>query len=334
MHATAYLQKPEKSPTGPCAVIFGGEGYLRQRALAAVSEQVVGSEADDEMSVVRLSGKTVDLAAVTDELRMVSMWGDRRLIIVEEADDFVKQYRGGLEKYVQNPVKKSVLLLLVNSWPSNTRLAKMVAELGLDLDCGALKPAELFKWLAEHAKGTYEKQLTRDAAQQLVELAGTDLGQLDQELSKLASYVGDQPQISVDAVRTLVGGWKAETTWGMLDAVRDGKIDVALHLLDKLLTAGEHPLKLLGGINYTFKPLGQGTEASRQGLSLRESLIQAGVKPFQVGAAESYLRRIGRPRAERIYRWLQEADTGLKGASALPDRVLMERLLLELAGKV
>lgn len=334
MHATAYLKKPDAKPIGPVVAVFGSETYLRQRVVDAVSDQVVGSNPDDDMAVVRFPGKTTDLVTVLDELRMVSMWGDRRLVVIEDADDFVKNHRAGLEKYVQAPAKKSVLVLMVNSWPSNTKLAKAVAQVGLDLDCGPLKPADLVRWIPDQARSVHQRDISRDAAQLLVELVGTDLTQIEQELAKLATFVGDQQGIGVEDVRKLVGGWKAETTWGMLDAIREGNVDLAMHLLDKLLTEGEHPLKLLGGINFTFRPLAAATESARQGLSLRESLIAAGVKPFVVGASEAYLRRMGRPRAELIYRRLLEVDTGLKGKSSLPDRAQMEQLLLQLAGKL
>jgi len=333
MLATAFLKSPEKQTVGPVAVLYGAERFLKQRSLDALCRLVVG-DPDDDMALTTFPGKQAELRQVIDELRTVSMWGDRRIVLVEDADDFVKNNRAALEKYLEQPAKKSVLVLDVKTWMSTTKLAKKVAAIGLDLDCSTPKPAELAKWLGEHCQAVYDKQLNRDAAQTLVELAGNDLGLLDQELAKLASFVGERDRIDAEAVRSIVGGWKAETTWSMLDAVRDGKVDRAMHLLDKLLEAGEHPLKLLGGIHYTFRALAKATEASRQGRPLRNALADAGVKPFALDASMNYLRRIGRPRAEQLYTWLLKADTDLKGGSPLPERVIMERLLLQLAGKL
>src|SRR4029077_16124210 len=101
-------------------------------------------------------------------------------------------------------------------------------------------------------------------------------------------------------------------------AVRDGQMTTALELLDKLLTAGEPALKLLGGVNYVFRPAAKATELSRQGMPLPEALTTGGVKPFNVQQMIPYLKRISRPRAERILNWLLAADLDLKGASALP----------------
>ena len=260
------------------------------------------------------------------------MWGDRRLVLVDDADDFVSKHRAALEKYLQQPAKKSILVLDVKSWPKNTRLAKAVAKIGLDIECKALSGRELSNWLTEVCEEEHGKQISRDAIALLVELAGVDLGLLDQELSKLVAYVGDAKRIGADDVRALVGGWKAETTWTMLDAVRDGRLGTALTCLDKLLVAGEAPQRILGGISFVFRRVAQATEISRQGVPLNAALRQAGVFPRDVGPSEAYLRRIGRRRAEQIYPLLLTADGDLKGSSRAPLRLQLERLLIELSG--
>jgi DNA polymerase-3 subunit delta len=269
---------------------------------------------------------------VHDELATVSMFGDRRLVIVENADPFVTTYRSQLENYCDKPSKRSVLVLDIGSWKKNTRLAKRVDDMGLEIECSELSGARLTGWLTALASEQYGKQLTRDAAALIVELAGSGTGLLEQEIGKLASFVGDRDKIGVEDVRQLVGGWKAETTWTMLDAVRDGDTSIALNCLHKLMNAGEAGPKLLGGINYTFRKIADATEASRQGKPLPAALKDAGVFFRDIEKAERYLRRIKRPRAEKILARLVKADSDLKGGSPLSERLQMESLLMWLAG--
>ena len=85
--------------------------------------------------------------------------GGRRLAVVEDADDFVTRYRAQLEDYVARPSRSGVLVLDVDSLPSNTRLFKSIAAQGLLVDCGAPAPAKLCKWLADWAKHHHHVQL-------------------------------------------------------------------------------------------------------------------------------------------------------------------------------
>ncbi|MDA1017903.1 MAG: DNA polymerase III subunit delta, partial [Planctomycetota bacterium] len=208
------------------------------------------------------------------------------------------------------------------------------AEVGTELQCSELKGAVLERWLVDTTRDGFDKRLERPAAALLVELVGSELGLLSQEIAKLASYVGEKTTISADDARKVVGGWKAETTWVMLDSVRDGNTGFALDCMDKLLVAGEHPLKLLAGISFTFRKVARAVELSSQGVGLQTALRQAGMYPASIPAFEKHLRRMGRPKAERILEHLVNTDSGLKGADRLPERMQIERLLLLLSGRV
>src|SRR5262249_28121622 len=112
---------------------------------------------------------------------------------------------------------------------------------------------------------------------------------------------------------------------------RDGRLPDGLVALNQLLDAGEAGPKLLGGINFVFRKYAFATELARHE-PLDSALKGAGVFPRDQGAAASYLRRIGRARADQILTNLVTADAGLKGSSRLPDRLQLELLLLRLAG--
>lgn len=327
MHATDVLRK---SPAVPGVVaLAGGQQHLKLQAIAWLKTAVLD---DDETGLTRFVGKDVDLKIVWDELRTVSMWGDRRLVIVDDADDFVTKHRAGLEKYAAAPAKKAVLVLDVKTWPKTTRLAKQVAQTGLDIECTELKGAALSKWLQDTARDVHEADLQRDAAALLIELIGDELGLLDQELSKLGSFVGQKGTITAEIVRQMVGGWRTETTWAMADAVRDGDLASALKDLNDLLFHGEAPQKLIGGIHFVFRKLAYGTDLARK-QQLEGALREAGVFPQAIGPATSYLRRLGRANAEQLIQKLLQADLNMKGGSRLPERLQLEQLLISLAGK-
>ena len=208
-----------------------------------------------------------------------------------------------------------------------------VGQIGLNVECSELKGTALYRWLADAAGSEHQKKLSRDAAALMTELAGTELGLLNQELAKLAAFVGDRDSITPEDVQSLVGGWKAETTWAMTDAVRDGDTGAAIVYLDKLIAAGEAPQKILGGISFIFRRLAKATEVARSGTPLGAALKQAGVFPRDLNPSERYLRRIGRPKAEQILNSLLTADGNMKGRSRLPERIQLEQLLITLSGR-
>jgi DNA polymerase-3 subunit delta len=58
---------------------------------------------------------------------------------------------------------------------------------------------------------------------------------------------------------------------------------------------------------------------------------RAGVQHFAQQGLEQQLRHLDRQNADRLYDWLLEVDFGMKGGSQLPERTLLERLVVQLA---
>ena len=330
--ALDYIAHPEKHPAPAVCVLFGDEPFLQRQVLAKLRQQVVKSE-DGEFSVALLDGDEVELRVVFDELSTASLFGGgQRLVIVEDADEFVTANRAALEQYVAKPKRGSVLVLVVKTWPANTRLAKAVVESGMPVECKCPPPAKLAKWLVAWSKQQHGAKLEPGAADVLIEHVEPDLGLLDQELAKLASLAGEGGSITPELVDQAVGGWRAKTAWDLLDAALDGKTSEALIQLDRLLLSGEVPIALMGQLGASLRRMAaavrlleQAELTGRRG-NLRQALEQAGVKPFVLSKAEGQLRRLGRVRAAQLYHWLLEADLALKGTSSSPTRA---RLLLE-----
>jgi DNA polymerase-3 subunit delta len=339
LSAFDYLAQPEEHPAQPVCVVFGDEPFLRRQSLLALRAEVLcGDEGD--LSFAAFEGRSAQLRDVLDELSTMAMFGGgRRLAVVEEADEFVTRYRSQLEDFVARPAAAGVLVLDLKTFAGNTRLYKAVAAGGLIIDCNCPAAARISGWLRKRGTQIHHVQLAQPAAELLVEMVGPELGLLDQELAKLALMAGSDKTITPELVSRAVGGWRAKTTWEMLDAALDGDPGGALGQLDRLLAAGEQPVALLGQISASLRRLAAATrlvlraEATGRRVALGQALQQAGVRPipFVMQKSERQLRRLGRSRGAQLYRWLLQADLDLKGASALPPRLILERLILRLA---
>jgi len=337
LHAIDYLQSPEDYPPRPVCVAFGDEAFLKRQVLTRLRQAVLGG-GDGDYSLSTFDGPGAALHQVLEELATLAMFGGgKRLVVVEDADEFVSRYRGELEDYVARPKSTGVLVLEVTSWPANTRLYKAVAASGLPIECTAPPAARLTRWLASWAKQAHGASLEPAAAEALLEMVGPELGLLDQELAKLAVTAERGQKVSAAMVSRVVGSWRAKTVWEMLDAVLDGNVAQALGQLDRLLLAGENPIAILGQVSASLRRLAAATrlvldaEAAHRRVPLRDALQQAGVKSFVVEKVERQLRRLGRQRGNQLYRWLLEADLDLKGDSTLAPRSILERLFLRLA---
>jgi DNA polymerase-3 subunit delta len=328
MDAATFLDQPSKGTPPHIYVVCGDEPFLKRQVLGVLRERIVG-EADEGFALSRHEGDSATYAAVMADVETVPFLAPRRLVIVEGADDFVSKYRGCLEKFVGRGCPTGTLVLEVKSWPSNTRLAKMV-DANSTIVCKSLTGQQLPGWCVRRFKSEHGKVLTQQAAKLLIELVGDELGILDQELIKLASYAGSNPTVDFEDVDKLVGQSRMADTFKIFEFIAAGNAKDALRHLSRLFDQGDDVHRIFGGISYELRRLARAFRLSQLGQSLYSALQEVGYPPFAIARAEQLLRHLGRRRANTLFDWLLEADQGMKGGSALLPRQVLERMVVRL----
>ena len=175
-------------------------------------------------------------------------------------------------------------------------------------------------WCSQWCQAEHGKAISAEAARLLVELVGTDMGLLDQELAKLAVFVGEGKKIDTGDVDRLVGHSREESVWKLFDLIGVGQTAAALAHLDRLLTQGEEPLALLGAMASKLRSFAKAYRLTTVGKSLSAAMGEAGVPAFTRQGAEEAMRHLGGRRLNVLYDWLLETNRGLKGGSELPAR--------------
>jgi len=332
MHAIDFLRQPARDGLKPIYAVSGDDAYLRREALKAVARLALGPDAD-ELAIARFPGEQASLADVFDELHTLPFLTPKRVVIVEEADPFVTAHRAELEAYAGKPAERGILVLSVKTWMSTTRLAKLVQKEGLAIECKNPREDALVGWLAELAQSKFSARLHNDAARLLVELVGPEIALLAPEVEKLTTYVGERAEIRKADVSRMVGAGRIETIWKTLDAATTGRLTEAFADLDRLLSAGEHPVGLLAAMSASLRKVYHAGQLRLAHKDIEEACREAGIPTFP-GAIQTTLKQhkhLGRERVDQIPNVLLKADLDLKGSSSLTPRAVLERLLIWLA---
>jgi DNA polymerase-3 subunit delta len=245
----------------PIYVLHGRDDYLRRLNLQHTIGRVLGKD-PQPVAITRFDGPEAGLADVLDELRTLPLLGPRRLVVVDQADDFVKRHRDALERYLASPSPTGALVLLCDSWPSTTRLARLVQQAGHAVRCEPPPPRQIPPWLVQYAAQHHHKRLAPQVAQNLLDLVGNDLATLCSHLDKLAIYVADAPAITDQDVEDLVGFHRHEKVFGIIDAAEQADLARALGLWHQVLaTDRDAPFRAIGGLAWALRRLIQQRQA-------------------------------------------------------------------------
>lgn len=345
-----FLAETGPLPPFSTAAVFGNEPFLRWLALRHLRQRLLATEGLEPDTPIRVyEGEEAQWRDVADELMTMSLFGGggRRIVMVDDADKFVTNYRDKLEIYAGKAHKSSVLILVLDQLASNTKLAKLLVVSGLQVECrmplSGKDPdvGRIAAWLVERAPAAHAAKIDRDAARLLVDLVGIEFGLLDQELEKLAIQAGQGGKITTDMVREFAGGWRLKSTWDLVDAALEGNLPEAMRLLDQMLQAGQEPIALMGGIAWSLRRMAAAARLFERGertgerVTLSAALLEAGISKYAplLAKAEKQLQQLGRQRAAALYRQLLDIDLSLKLTHSTTDRARhqIEQLFVRLS---
>jgi DNA polymerase-3 subunit delta len=310
--------------------VFGDDAFLVRESLAAIGRAIFpDQEADSAIS--RFPGGSTALATVLDEARTLPFFSRERLVIVEDADVFVTKFRKDLEAYSEKAHESGILVLQAKTWTSTTRLAKIVENVGLAIDCSSPKEAELLPWIGQLATTRFGVELAPAEARLLLELVGPESGILVSELEKLSIYTAETKRIDRKDILKLVGAGRVETIWKTLDAALVGQTRLALEHLDGLIAAGEEPVAMLAAMSASLLKLHHAGYLRAARLNIDDACREAGIPSFAVEKTRKQHAHLGPLRVDLLPAVLKRADLDLKGGSALEPRVILEKFLIHLA---
>ena len=331
MDSLAFLDSVGKHTPQPIYIVHGDEPFLKRLVLKALRRRILGDDPDG-LGYAMHDGDSVAFSTVYNDLATVPFFSSHRLVVVEEADPFVTKERKKLEKYVDQPAPSGVLVLSVKTWTANTLLARKLPD--AVISCDALKSQRLPQWSQQWCRTQHGKTLTADAAQVLVELTGTDMGLLDQELLKLAIFVGDRPAIEHEDVDRLVGNRRQQVVWSLFEFLGQGKTAEALALLNRLFEQGEDAPKLFfSAISFQLRRVALTAQLVEQGMSLPEAMTRAKVPDYPAArnGVQQQLRQLGRVRSAQLFDWLVGVNLAMITSNQLSPRILLERLIIQLS---
>jgi DNA polymerase-3 subunit delta len=314
---------------GPLYLLVGEDTRLIDRVVRDIEATI--DPADQPFAVERLfatdaGGGAVDIAAAS---RAFPMLGDRRVVFVLRAERMLKPKRaskspagdgggddpgeaaqdlGALEDYLEAPSPSTTLVFVATGIDRSRRFTKrLVAKAavttfsGLD---GGGRPGEgsgraaAVEWIREEL-ARVGRQIEPAALQVLVERAGGDISKLRGDVERLLLYTDGQGRISRDDVSEVASVSTEVDDWAVVNAIAEGDLPRALREVGLRFERGDSPHALVGQLRWWVSSrLGDGA---------------AGRVPAAVDA-------------------LLRTDVALKSSGG-EDRVLVERLVVDLTGK-
>lgn len=261
-------------------IVFHGEETFLKEAYLGQARNAVEKAQSEEVEVIRMAGPDAALADVMDELRTMGLMQQFKVVVVTDADPFIKLHREALERYADDPAEQAMLVLLADTWNAKWKLHKAAQKIGQVVGCDRVAPSVATRWVINRMGKQYERKIDSQAAHDLVERMGTDLYRLDSELAKLSLTVEPGETVTWKQIEMMVGRSSERDAYQIQAAILSGQANQLLATIRELIdVAGHHEMRVAYFVSDITRKLAQAAIMLEQGVN--ESQIIDKLKVWQ-----------------------------------------------------
>ena len=318
----------------PVYCIYGEESYFIDETIKRIKEALQTAE---EAEIMTFDMEEAPVDVVIDEADTFPFFSERKLVIAKNAS-FLKATEKGKEK-IDHDLKRlenwlahpsdfcvTVFIAPYEKLDERKKITKAMKEKSIMIHAETPKENDLAIWIRSEVS-RFNKSITDDAVDKLVEMVGANMLQLQIEIEKMSLYLGEENQISARLVEELVAKTLEHDAFKMLNAYLSRNVSEALQIYHDLLRQKEEPIMLVGLLASNIRTMNNVYYLQKKGYHPNQISKQLKIHPYRV---KLMLENRERPNEERLLKALKnlsEIDLMLKSVSGNRERYLEMFLL-------
>ena len=323
------LERSLRQGVEPLYLLLGPERYLRGVAAREVTEAALNATLIREFNEASFSLLTDSVQSAIAAAEQLPMMSERRVVRVRDFARLRDADEDVLIKYLGNPSPSTVMIFTADDLDKRKKSTKALLDCCTVVDFSPLKDSEAKAWAKSYLK-TLKTTADDSVLSEVINLVGTDVQTLANELDKLASAAADNGgRISMELVDELIGRSRELSNFELGDHLLASNRKRALEVLHRLLDDGAEPVMLIGLIAGNYHRLALGKYLLTKG-GREEVFRNISMPPFK---RDAYISNLQRSDARKIARGIQltaAADLAIKTSQATP-RLQLELLVCELS---
>lgn len=332
------IKNIKKNQIDSVYLAYGSESFFLQNIKKELMQRVISGD-EDNLSVYDL--EETPIQEVIADAETYPFFGDRKLIIASNPS-FLKAKPdklpfehdlASLERYLDGPPEYSILLLIAayEKIDERKKISKLLKKSATIAVCSTVKEQNLKQWI-----DTMARQLRITVDDDVYELLEAELSSnlhiLENELTKLALYVGENGVITKEIAESLVSNSSDSSSLKLVDAVIERDLRKAISIYKDLEKMKEEPIAMIGLLAFQFRTILRAKLLKQKGYSQFQIQKSIGGHPYVIKIALSREKKFTVQKLEDIISRLADTDSVMK-QGRMEKGLAFELLLYDLIQK-
>ncbi|QEK12378.1 DNA polymerase III subunit delta [Crassaminicella thermophila] len=282
-------------------LFYGKEYYLIENTIDKIKQKMI-DKAFEDLNFQFIDGKETNVDMIINACETLPFMGEKRMVLIKDLECFFgkrknisDQEEESLIKYFGNiPSTTHLFFIVTNEIDKRKKIIKMINKYGKVVEFDKLVEKDIYKWI-ERTFAKYNKQVRKQEISFFLDITGyleknstKSLKDLDNEINKLCSYVGDRNLITTQDIELLAPKSIENNIFSLVESIGTKNSEKALSILSDMLMEGESEIKILYMITRQFRYLFQIKLMEKQGYTPVAIGPKLGLKQFVV---KKYLKQ-------------------------------------------
>jgi DNA polymerase-3 subunit delta len=322
-------------------LLYGPEEYLKREFIKELTAAALPDQ-NRAFNLDIIYGDEFERHAFDDRINSYPLFTDRRMVILRNYKDLSTANKDYVNESLA--VSNSSLVVVVetpNEKLDTARLrtlSKTAESRGLSFNFLRLDERETI----ERISGRFRREgfeIESGALDTLVESVGTQLIDIGNEVEKIMLAAGESRQVTTQLVTDVVGKYRTEHLFSLLDVIASRNPGVLVRKLNKLIDGGEEPVFILTMLLRRVVLLmevvaivSQYGKAASSGKGLADRMATTS-SPFYADVLRRQATNFDKAALNTLLENLRWADLKLKSTALDSKTVIEEALLASHLGK-
>ncbi len=313
--------------------LFGSDTFRSQEKLKEIIDKYQNRFSG--LNLIRLNFKKCDFNEFKNFTETVSMFKEKKLIIIEDIFSEPQALQEKLLNYLKtknlNTNQDIFIIFLAKEVDSKNKLVQFLNKKAKLWCFNPLNNTQLKKWIGEYCK-KHKILINNLAIEKLIIYAGNDLWRIVNEIEKLKAYKQGEI-ITIEDVNLLVKPDVELNIFDLIDALGQKNKKRALKLLEDGFKKGIDENYLLNRFIYQFRNILKIKTFLKEFPHLKNSpelaARQLGLHPFVVKKTISQAKNFTLEELKKIYQKLFDIEASVK-TSRINPKIALELFIIEL----
>ena len=321
------LSQLEAGNAPPLTLILGEEDWQAGRIIGGLTKSpAFGAMAEFNVSVLSAAQNGANEVLAT--AGTLPCLAEYRLVVVRDVDAWKADDKTLIMDYAADPAPTTCLVLTAAKLDGREKFTQTLKKQARVITLKRPRRGELIEMLADTAQER-GKTLSRALAGTLLDRVGQGLGEAMAELDKVLLFAGDRKRITEEDVIEVTSSSRSQSIFELTDALGQGRIEIALGALGRLLVLGEPEGRVLFMVIRQMRMIWQAKDILQSGGGRGEVASSLRVPPFVAEKLVGQANSGGHVAPAEGLKLLAAADLALKGG-AFSRQVVLEKLVLDL----